>query len=1202
MLNNPQLSQIVRQTNLTEMMDSYSEYINANEIEKSQIITKLENQVVADTNENFLLDMKLNNIGEYFYFKALVAYIHLTMPIKSYTQNILNSQYDFATEFGKLQKYMEFAQDEAEATTTDTTATSETTTPTSDNTQISPLLGFLPAMPSLTGLGAQSGSSLLSALSPVVAPFIPNLPLLTRSIQIWVENRNLIPKYLQSLNNLIFSKQVNKANEYVDLVAYLGEGHEKAWVYINRWGNAETANLLLEDNIGDEYRTKVHDFIMRKGDLATANLVASNIASNRNTALASSLFDLIKKIKSAEPVNTLLAPFSHAITQNLSDTLDLASSLGNSESATILANQIFSHNQDLYQNSTMEIIFRLGDARTADALVEKLATNDIWPDQVQNTIDFILKTGDENTANLIAKLLISNSYVFPSNLSPTFLNYVLNHASNSYHEQLREIQTSFASIKTLHENIIQEYSKLGLPFDRVMISNLAKITDPKILLDELNYLRLPKQQADTILASISDFFPMSIYPSQIQQKQSQALSNLKKIKQAISNYQISKNSADLNDIAEYCRQIPFSWSKDWLSIEIVQESLQLLPQLHAIGQYLSSTKEREIIFRIVELLTPNLESQNTRSNLSESRVVSYHGLDESPSSDNMSPNTATLESPIMSVLKTGALLSRKEQRKELGRSNYKTYKSNDAELNQISFGAEGGYNSDNNQHVFAVLVGYKYLAATSQEYNDWFFDKNFLGDDIDSSPGKRVDLRKDPILLIISSKYKSWIDKSIEDHFSGITNYKLWEGLTREETAAWLDSHLIIDDQYSYLMRGQIEYVLRKVYEEKYTINIGPGKIISSGSNIIVGGTIVSQTPGRLYLPTSGQGITVQENNINVQDAWDSEKETFGIKRKFNGPQHVIDTVRINIAKTIQGSTANITNIASQNKVNPEQLIADVQEKINSIVNNSSYFRASTVDEIVSILTDNSHKFKSLFETKSSHFNYAPTERAQKEHDLFGYPNDPKDATIDRPIYGYFSDNSLGGINHKSINPNEIFPTSLSHYGPVIVKFKNDIISRTTITFHDSLGQPQYPPSLAIQPSIVSKKIRNIQSILDFNDSQHTPDYIGDTSINDSYTEAQFHGGVTTDDIESIILVVNNGLSENDIAIIEQAFSKFKVQFPSSTITLNIVYPSTSPLLGFLPAMPSLTGLGAQSGSSLLSALSPVVAPFIPNLPLSFSP
>ena len=72
----------------------------------------------------------------------------------------------------------------------------------SKQTPTSPLLAFLPAMPSLTGLGAQSGSSLLSALSPYIAPFIPNLPLLTRNIQIWVENLNIIPHWFNNLFDL----------------------------------------------------------------------------------------------------------------------------------------------------------------------------------------------------------------------------------------------------------------------------------------------------------------------------------------------------------------------------------------------------------------------------------------------------------------------------------------------------------------------------------------------------------------------------------------------------------------------------------------------------------------------------------------------------------------------------------------------------------------------------------------------------------------------------------------------------------------------------------------------------------------------------------------------------------------------------------------------------------------------------------------
>jgi len=171
----------------------------------------------------------------------------------------------------------------------------------------------------------------------------------------------------------------------------------------------------------------------------------------------------------------------------------------------------------------------------------------------------------------------------------------------------------------------------------------------------------------------------------------------------------------------------------------------------------------------------------------------------------------------------------------------------------------------------------------------------------------------------------------------------------------------------------------------------------------------------------------------------------------------------------------------------------------------------------------NDGRFKSQFETGTSSGALTPSRRAALEHDLFDLPHGL--APQDRPLYGYLGDEPLGN-------------TDLNHYsdarGQIAVRFKDDVLDRTTFTFWDSLdiidpppaatGGPRMAPSTPANPrrgavphdapAFVNggAPVFQLQDVFDVDDLDEIWPYV----------EAQYHGGLTVDDIAEVVLEVDN--------------------------------------------------------------------------------
>lgn len=133
-------------------------------------------------------------------------------------------------------------------------------------------------------------------------------------------------------------------------------------------------------------------------------------------------------------------------------------------------------------------------------------------------------------------------------------------------------------------------------------------------------------------------------------------------------------------------------------------------------------------------------------------------------------------------------------------------------------------------------------------------------------------------------------------------------------------------------------------------------------------------------------------------------------------------------------------------------------------------------------------RFKTQFETKKSAGIFDPSLRAQREKVMFGYADDL--AAAERPVYGY-----LEGAGDAS-------SLATDGYGGVIFTLDESVRSRTTVVWNDSLLAHEKPSALThVLPSSWSSRFGSMP-------------VVGGKGV--PYTELQFHGGLSLNDVTAI--------------------------------------------------------------------------------------
>jgi len=204
-----------------------------------------------------------------------------------------------------------------------------------------------------------------------------------------------------------------------------------------------------------------------------------------------------------------------------------------------------------------------------------------------------------------------------------------------------------------------------------------------------------------------------------------------------------------------------------------------------------------------------------------------------------------------------------------------------------------------------------------------------------------------------------------------------------------------------------------------------------------------------------------------------------------------------------------IERYAKKHKMSPKVATRKLDSHIKAQVSGKDIYVRVPEQHVDDILRDG--RFKTQFETSSSSGagEMGTTSRQKVEEELFGYKKGS--AVAKRPVYGYLGDDAYMTNEH------------LKDYGEVAIKLKKSVHKRSTCMFGDSwtntTGQTTALPTSLTNPSHKGLVVFDAEDVAipKYNPLKER------ITKNHFYVEAQVHGGVKLDDIESI--TVSSGSS-----------------------------------------------------------------------------
>ncbi len=215
------------------------------------------------------------------------------------------------------------------------------------------------------------------------------------------------------------------------------------------------------------------------------------------------------------------------------------------------------------------------------------------------------------------------------------------------------------------------------------------------------------------------------------------------------------------------------------------------------------------------------------------------------------------------------------------------------------------------------------------------------------------------------------------------------------------------------------------------------------------------------------------------------------------------EAMKKHILEVERNNDDNYRRAAKDKGVTLERYKELLQKQVEKLVGASDFYRSTDLKVLGQILHVDK-RWKSQFETETSHGCLSPRSRAETEHSYFGFDDDVDIDKDKRCIYGYFSNDPNGIQNDAGKCPP---PNNSSHYGEVTVKFKRDkVLKKTTVAFYDTLGTSY---NLACTPALKP----HFTSLGDRPESKLE---MTDTSKMGYYNESQYHNQLKVEDIESI--------------------------------------------------------------------------------------
>lgn len=225
-----------------------------------------------------------------------------------------------------------------------------------------------------------------------------------------------------------------------------------------------------------------------------------------------------------------------------------------------------------------------------------------------------------------------------------------------------------------------------------------------------------------------------------------------------------------------------------------------------------------------------------------------------------------------------------------------------------------------------------------------------------------------------------------------------------------------------------------------------------------------------------------------------------------------------------------------------------LQAKAEDMVRSSKFYTA--VDpEILSRILRLDGRWKTQFETLRSGGKMSPHSRAESELLMFGFNIAELDfvpSAIDnlprkhlptgvltaraayRPVYGYLSDHPHGYVSRSGTVQSYCVMRS---YGKVHVRLRKEaLLHRTTVTFHDSLSpSADWPPSPASKPHFASIDLRKVKGVF------FRPEFrSGKNDWGEDYLEAQYHGQLRAEDVESVHISSWAYMNSDEMAIVKR--------------------------------------------------------------------
>lgn len=259
----------------------------------------------------------------------------------------------------------------------------------------------------------------------------------------------------------------------------------------------------------------------------------------------------------------------------------------------------------------------------------------------------------------------------------------------------------------------------------------------------------------------------------------------------------------------------------------------------------------------------------------------------------------------------------------------------------------------------------------------------------------------------------------------------------------------------------------------------------------------------------------------------------------------LVGAVRRNVAHAEDKHESIYKRHAKSRKISLEKYKKQLQARIEKIVQDAHFFKR-VGDVGLNDILNGSGQFKSKRETGGSSSS-SGKEGASTHEKRYGIPQSADRSTW--PHYGYLSSDGNGLIDEGKAD--------MDGYGKITIKFnKKKILTRTTITFDDSWNDSNLVSTPAAHPHFTSAFpgpfTYGKQSTISEFDPLNLPDS-GNPPIDEvgrhHYYEAQYHGGIGRDDIESIHIRKSDW--DND-AKLRATIETFQKNNPKSKIKIII--------------------------------------------------